>query len=166
MFRRRRMLRFIIAAAFVLIVLWAVIPGSIQKWLWMRQVGYSRRLLDALLRAVGAVLRGFRCRASVPLDQSSRCGENGAIFRAGSSRSGSAVTTRLGTEISPRVLKLVIGAELPSPLCSSRPPFIRNGTRISAFVMADRLGCPILSSGSMPDFMYSVFPSMSSCKAA
>ena len=35
----------------------------------------QRRLLDTLLRAVGAVLRGFRCRASVPLDQSSPCGE-------------------------------------------------------------------------------------------
>ena len=39
-FRRWRPLKSIIAAVFLLIALVAVIPGWIQKWLWMRQLGY------------------------------------------------------------------------------------------------------------------------------
>ena len=40
-FPRWRPLKFIIAAAIVLIALVAFIPGWIQKWLWMRQLGYA-----------------------------------------------------------------------------------------------------------------------------
>ena len=40
-FRRWRALKFIVVAAAVLIALLVVISGWLQKWLWMRQVGYS-----------------------------------------------------------------------------------------------------------------------------
>src|SRR5208337_109277 len=38
---RWRPLKSIIAAVVLLIALMAIIPGWVQKWLWMRQVGYA-----------------------------------------------------------------------------------------------------------------------------
>ena len=71
----RRPLGLVIIGVISVIAILAIVPSWIQKWLWMRQVGYSRRLLDTLLRALGAVWRGFRCRTFIPMDQSSLCGE-------------------------------------------------------------------------------------------
>jgi uncharacterized membrane protein (UPF0182 family) len=81
-----------------------------QKWLWMREVGYSRVFwtlfsvrweLFCAAFVVGLLYLWINLRVAA---------RNGASFRAVGSRSESAPATRLGTEISPAVLKLVMGA--------------------------------------------------------
>ena len=109
-FRRWRPLKFIIAAAFVLIALVAVIPGWIQKWLWMRQLGYVgvfwtiwsvRWELFAAAFVVALLYLGINLRFAQ---------RNGAAFSGGKLRSPSTVAAELGIQISPRALKLATAA--------------------------------------------------------
>jgi glycosyltransferase involved in cell wall biosynthesis len=53
--------------------------GAVDAATWL-----LRRLLDTPVSAVGAVLRGFRCRTSVPVEQSSPGGEKQRHFPCGS----------------------------------------------------------------------------------
>ena len=103
-------MKFIIAAAFVLIALVAVIPGWIQKWLWMRQLGYVgvfwtiwsvRWELFAAAFVVALLYLGINLRFAQ---------RNGAAFSGGKLRSPSTVTAELGIQISPRALKLATAA--------------------------------------------------------
>ena len=50
---------------------------------WMREVGYTGVFWTLLSVRWELLLRGFRCRVSVPLDQSSPCSENRRHFRCG-----------------------------------------------------------------------------------
>ena len=136
-FRRWRLLKFIIAAAFVLIALVAVIPGWIQKWLWMRQLGYVgvfwtiwsvRWELFAAAFVVALLYLGINLRFAQ---------RNGAALSGGKLRGPSTVAAELGIQISPRALKLATAAIAAAAALASRPSSIRNGTPISAFVMAD-----------------------------
>ena len=110
MFRRWRLLKFIIAAAFVLIALCAVIPGWIQKWLWMRQLGYIgvfwtiwsvRWGLFAAAFLVALLYSGINLRFAQ---------KNGAALSGGKLRSPSTVAAELGIHVSPRALKLATAA--------------------------------------------------------
>ena len=111
MFRRRRMLRFIIAAAFVLIVLWAVIPGWIQKWLWMRQLGYVGIFWTIWSVGVGSLFVAAFIVALLYLGINLRFAQkNGAALSGGKLRNPYMVTAQLGIQISPRALKLATAA--------------------------------------------------------
>ncbi len=68
-----------------------------------------RNLLDTFLFTVGAVLRGFRCRVSVHLDQSSPCREKRRCFPGG--RFGKRVRHQTRHQISPTVFRLAMGAD-------------------------------------------------------
>ena len=105
-FPRWRPLKFIIAAVFVLIALAAFIPGWIQKWLWMRQLGYTgvfwtiwsvRWELFAAAFVVALLYLGINLRLAQ---------RNGAAFNGGTLRSPTTVAAELGIQISPRALKL------------------------------------------------------------
>ena len=105
-----RPLKFIIAAAFVLIAFVAVIPGWIQKWLWMRQLGYVgvfwtiwsvRWELFAAAFVVALLYLGINLRFAQ---------RNGAAFSGGKLRSPSTVAAELGIQVSPRALKLATAA--------------------------------------------------------
>ena len=103
-------LKVIIAAAFVLIALLAGIPAWIQKWLWMRQLGYVgvfwtiwsvRWELFATAFVVALLYLGINLRFAQ---------KNGAAFSGGRLRSPYTVTAQLGIQVSPRVLKLATAA--------------------------------------------------------
>jgi uncharacterized membrane protein (UPF0182 family) len=105
-FPRWRPLKFIITAVFVLIALVAFIPGWIQKWLWMRQLGYTgvfwtiwsvRWELFAAAFVVALLYLGINLRLAQ---------RNGAAFNGGTLKSPTAVAAELGIQISPRALKL------------------------------------------------------------
>jgi uncharacterized membrane protein (UPF0182 family) len=109
-FRRWRPLKIFILAAVVLIILLAVVSGSIQKALWMRQLGYTgvfwtllsvRWELFCVAFVVALLYLGINLRLAA---------RNGATFRAGTLTSGSTVAAKLGLEISPAVLKLATAA--------------------------------------------------------
>ena len=92
------------------ITILAFIPSVIQKWLWMRQVGYA-----GIFWTLFSVQWELFCAAFVAVSlylwiNLRLAAKNGASFRAGGSKSESALATRLGTDISPTVLKLVMGA--------------------------------------------------------
>ena len=78
-----RPMRLAIVGAISIIALLAFIPSWIQKWLWMRQLGYAGVFWTLLSVRWELSLRGFRCYASVPLDQSSPCGEKRRHFPRG-----------------------------------------------------------------------------------
>ena len=108
--RARRPMVLGIVGAIAIIAILALIPSLIQKWLWMRQVGYA-----GVFWTLFSVRWGLFCGAFVVgllylLINLRVAARNGASFRSGGSRSESALATRLGTEISPTVLKLVMGA--------------------------------------------------------
>jgi hypothetical protein len=104
-FPRWRPLKFIIATAVLLITL-AFIPGWIQKWLWMRQLGYAgvfwtiwsvRWELFAAAFVVALLYLGINLRLAH---------RNGAAFCAGKLKTPSTVASELGIRISPVALKL------------------------------------------------------------
>jgi len=108
-FPRWRPLRFIIAAVVVLIALMAIIPGWVQKWLWMRQVGYAgvfwtiwsvRWELFAAAFVVALLYLGINLRLAL---------RNGAAFSGGESRRPT-IAAELGIQVSPRVLTLATAA--------------------------------------------------------
>ena len=105
-FPRWRPLRSIIVAVVLLIALVAFIPGWIQKWLWMRQLGYAgvfwtiwsvRWELFAAAFVVALLYLGINLRLAQ---------RNGAASNAGKSRIQSTVAAELGIRISPMALKL------------------------------------------------------------
>ena len=103
-------MKLIIAAAVVLIAFVTVIPGWIQKWLWMGQLGYTgvfwtilsvRWELFGVAFVVALLYLWINLRVAA---------KNGAVFRAGKLTSGSTFAAKLGIEISPTVLKVVMAA--------------------------------------------------------
>ena len=109
-FRRWRPLKLIIVAAVVLIALLAVISGWIQKWLWMRQLGYTG-VFWTLLSVRWELFCGAFVVALLYLWINLRlAARNGATFRAGNLTSESTVAAKIGIQISPTVLKLAMAA--------------------------------------------------------
>ena len=109
-FRPGRPLKLIIVAAVVLIALLVVISGWIQKWLWMRQLGYSGvfwTLLSVRWELFSAAFVVALLYLWINLRFAAR---NGATFSAGKLTSESTVALKLGIPISPTVLKLAMGA--------------------------------------------------------
>jgi len=108
--RPRRPIGLVIMGAISVIAILALIPSWIQKWLWMRQVGYS-----GIFWTLFSVRWELFCAAFVVallylwinLRVAAR---NGATFRAGSLTSESSVASTIGVQISPTVLKLATGA--------------------------------------------------------
>jgi uncharacterized membrane protein (UPF0182 family) len=109
-FRHWRMLKFIIAAVFLLIVFVAVIPGWLQKWLWMRQLGYVgvfwtiwsvRWELFAAAFLVALLYLGINLRFAQ---------RNAAALSGGKLIGPSTVASELGIQLSPRALKLATAA--------------------------------------------------------
>ena len=82
-FGRWRKVKLIIIAAVVLIALLAVISGLLQKWLWMRELGYTGVFWTLLSVRWELFCGAFVVASSVPLDQSSSCGEKRRRFPCG-----------------------------------------------------------------------------------
>jgi uncharacterized protein len=105
---RWRPLKFVLAAAFVLIVLVAAIPDWMQKWLWMREVGYTGifwTLFSVRWELFGVAFVVALLYLWINLHLAARAG----TFRAGALTTESSIATRLGIQISPTVLKVTIG---------------------------------------------------------
>jgi uncharacterized protein len=109
-FRWGRTLKLILVAVVVLLVLLVVISGWIQKWLWMRQLGYTdvfwtllsvRWELFCVAFVVALLYLWINLRVVA---------KNGASFGAVNLASESTVAAKLGIQISPAVLKLAMGA--------------------------------------------------------
>jgi hypothetical protein len=103
-------LRLAILGAIAILIVLASIPSWIQKWLWMRQVGYSgifwtlfsvRWELFCVAFVVVALYLWINLRLAA---------RNGASFRAGNLASEPTVATKLGVRMSRTVLNLVVGA--------------------------------------------------------
>ena len=109
-FRRWRPLKLIIVAAVVLIALLAVISGWIQKWLWMRQLGYTGVFWTLLSLRWELFCAAFVVALLYLWINLRLAARNGATFRAGNLTSESTVAAKLGIQISPTVLKLAMGA--------------------------------------------------------
>jgi uncharacterized membrane protein (UPF0182 family) len=108
--RAGRPVVFGIIGAIAMIAVLALIPSLIQKWLWMRQVGYS-----GVFWTLFSVKWELFCAAFVVVAlyiwiNLRLAATNGASFRAGNLTSESAVASRLGIRISRTVLNLALGA--------------------------------------------------------
>jgi uncharacterized membrane protein (UPF0182 family) len=99
-----------IVGAISIIAILAFIPGWIQKWLWMRQVGYSGIFWTLLSVKWGLFCAAFVVVALYLWINLRLAARNGGSFRAGNLTSESIVATKFGILISPTVLKLAMGA--------------------------------------------------------
>ena len=109
-FQRRLPLKLIIATVVVLVAFVTVIPGWIQKWLWMGQLGYTGvfwTLLSVRWELFGVAFVVALLYLWINLRVAAK---NGATFRAGNLTSESTLAAKLGIEISPTVLKLAMAA--------------------------------------------------------
>jgi uncharacterized membrane protein (UPF0182 family) len=102
--------RRVIAGAIAVIAILAFIAGWIQKWLWMRQVGYSGIFWTLL-----SVKWGLSCAAFVVVAlylwiNLRLAARNGATFGSGGLTSESVLDSNFGLPISATVLKLAMGA--------------------------------------------------------
>ena len=93
----------------MLIAILAFIPSWIQKWLWMRQLGYAgvfwtllsvRWELSCAAFVVALLYLWINLRLAA---------RNGATFRAGALTSESTLAAKFGIQVSPTVLKLAMG---------------------------------------------------------
>ena len=109
-FPRFRRLKLVILAAVLLIGLLVVTAGSIQKWLWMRQVGFTavfwtlfsvRWELFTAAFVVALLYLWINLRFAV---------RNGATFSAGKLKSQFAPVAELGISISPLLVKVATAA--------------------------------------------------------
>src|ERR1039458_1892014 len=109
-FRLGRPLKLIIVAAAVLIALLAAISGWLQKWLWMREVGYSG-VFWTLLALRWELFCGAFVVALLYIWINLRvAARNVGTFRVGNLTSEPTVAAKLGIQVSPAVLKLVMAA--------------------------------------------------------
>ncbi len=165
-FWRWRSLKLILVAAFVLIALLAISSALLQKGLWMKQLGYSGVFRTRLSVRCGMFCAAFVVALLYVWINLRLAARNGAVFGTGALTSQFAVAAKLGIQTSPTVVKLAMGAVAAAAALIFASSLPGNGIRISAFVMADPLGRPILSSESIPGFICSVSPFMNFCRAA
>ena len=105
-----RPLKFIVVGAVILIALLAFTPGLIQRWLWMRQVGYSGVFWTLLSVRWGLFCAAFVIALLYLWINLRVAARNRATFRAGNLASQSPLAARFGIEISPTGLKVAMGA--------------------------------------------------------
>jgi len=103
-------MRLVIVGAISVIAILAFIPNWIQKWLWMRQFGYTSvfwTLLSVRWELFCAAFVVALLYVWINLRLAAR---NGATFRARNLIGESTVAAKLGIQISPTVLKLAMAA--------------------------------------------------------
>ena len=109
-FRLGRPLKLIIVATAVLIALLVVISGWLQKWLWMRQVGYSGVFWTLLALRWELFCVAFVVALLYIWINLGVAARNVGTFRVGNLTSEPTVAAKLGIQVSPTVLKLVMAA--------------------------------------------------------
>ena len=109
-FRLGRPLKLIIVAAAVLIALLVVISGWLQKWLWMRQVGYSGVFWTLLALRWELFCVAFVVALLYIWINLGVAARNVGTFRVGNLTSEPTVAAKLGIQVSPTLLKLVMAA--------------------------------------------------------
>jgi uncharacterized membrane protein (UPF0182 family) len=109
-FRLGRPLKLIIVVAAVLIALLVVISGWLQKWLWMRQVGYSGVFWTLLALRWELFCGAFVVVLLYIWINLRVAARNVGTFHAGNLTSEPTVAAKLGIQVSPTVLKLVMAA--------------------------------------------------------
>jgi uncharacterized membrane protein (UPF0182 family) len=104
-----RPLKFVLASAVVLIVLLATIPNWMQKWLWMREVGYTGIFWTLFSVRWELFFAAFAVALLYLWINLQLAAKAAATFRAGALITESSIATRVGVQISPTVLKVIIG---------------------------------------------------------
>ena len=104
-----RPMRLVVAGAILLIAILTFIPSWIQKWLWMRQLGYAGVFWTLLsvrweLFCVAFVVALLYLAVNLRL-----AARNGATFRAGGLTSESTLAARYSIQVSATILKLAMG---------------------------------------------------------
>ncbi len=108
--RTRHPLGLVIIGVIAVIAILAIVPNWIQKWLWMRQVGYSRvfwTLFSVRWELFGVAFVVALLYLWINLRFAAK---NGSTFRVSSLTGESALATKLGIQLSPTVLNLAVGA--------------------------------------------------------
>jgi uncharacterized membrane protein (UPF0182 family) len=108
-FRRWRSLKLILVAVFVLLALLAISSALLQKGLWMKQLGYSGVFWTLLSVRFGLFCAAFVVALLYLWINLRLAARNGATFGAGTLTSQFAVAAKLGIQISPTVVRLVMG---------------------------------------------------------
>ena len=110
-----RPVRLLIVVVMAAIAILAFAPSSIQKWLWMRELGYAG-VFWTLLSVRWELFCAAFVIVSLYLWINLRVAtKNGATFRTGNLTSESNVAAKLGIQISPTVLKLAMGTVAAVP---------------------------------------------------
>src|ERR1700678_1147476 len=99
-----------IIGAISVIAILAFVPNWIQKWLWMRQVGYSGVFWILFSVRWGLFGAAFVVALLYLWINLRFAAKNGATFRVSSLKGESALAAKLGIQITPRVLNLAMGA--------------------------------------------------------
>ncbi|MGA7240010.1 MAG: UPF0182 family protein, partial [Bryobacteraceae bacterium] len=108
--RGHRPLKLIILAAVAFIALLALSAAWIQKWLWMRQVGYAGIFWTLLSIRWGLFVVAFAIALLYLWINFRVAVRNGATFRGGALRSESTAASTIGIDISPLLLRVILGA--------------------------------------------------------
>jgi uncharacterized membrane protein (UPF0182 family) len=108
--RPRRPLGLVIIGVISVSAILAIVPNWIQKWLWMRQVGYSSvfwTLFAVRWELFGAAFVFALLYLWINLRFAAK---NGSTFRVSSLTGESVFATKLGIQLSPTVMNLAMGA--------------------------------------------------------
>lgn len=108
--RTGRPIGLMIIGAILAIAILAFIPSSIQKWLWMRQLGYGGVFWTLLSVRWGLFGSAFAAAVLYLGINLRRASKNGSTYGPGSFTNESALATKLGIPISPAILKLAMAA--------------------------------------------------------
>jgi uncharacterized membrane protein (UPF0182 family) len=103
-------MRLVVAGVFAVVAIFAYIPSWIEKWLWMRQVGYGTVFWTLFSVQWGLFCAAFVIALLYLWINFRVAARNGPALRRLSLTSESAVATKLGIQLSPSVLKLFMGA--------------------------------------------------------
>ena len=162
--RRRRLLAIIIGAAILCIIILAILSGVIQKWLWMQQLNYAGIFWTLLSFKWQMFCLAFVATFLYLWINLHHAAKKSAVSREGNSAGSSEILSKSAIQVSPASLKLAEAMVSALVDFSLRSCSIRNGTRISAFVMVAPSDCRTLSSESMSGFISFVCRSISSCR--
>ncbi len=113
--RPMRLLRLLIVGAISVIAMLAFIPSWIQKWLWMRQLGYTGVFWTLVSVRWGLFCAAFAVALMYLWINLRLAARNGATFRAGNLTSQSTVAAKLKIQISPSVLNLAMATVAAFP---------------------------------------------------
>ncbi len=100
--RPMRLLRLVIVGAIAVIAILAFIPSWIQKWLWMRQLGYTGVFWTLFSMRWGLFCAAFVVALLYVWINLRLAARNGATFRAGDLTSESTLAAKLASRSLPR----------------------------------------------------------------